>query len=1006
MANGRLAEMQNDAVENLLHAMRSSNSPEKPGQNDWLICAGDILQSGIDANTKLFRNVNHFSPTSATAPGNSSLLHFAVALRNPLLVTLLLQRGANLALVDTGNLSALEHAIMGKQPDVINAFLDFPAIVIPQEILDRCLVLCLKVFSDEGTIKKLFAKGASPHVSLAYLPATPPAIQHLIGSDNLIHAQLLDIFLEAGANPMAVNSSGSTTIEFAAASRNWNKVLIFLQRTSERIAPDVAVLKRLFIACLQNAPAGVRADIAERILKKIGKEMGINDLTTKMGAGKDIRFYPLHQSVMVNDERLTTVLLTHGADAAQKNYDGTAIELAASRGQWRMVPLFLAHPNHGLDPETLGNVLCNASEMSDANLQLALVPQLLAAKARIDAANARGKTTLEELAVRQHWPALALFVDLLEKDHVKKDSFGVYLTSALIANNPLSLAFAKKLISLGVNPNLEVARTRPLLIAAERNDKELLSSLLAAGADASLVSSATRKNAIEILAELGAWDTVADFLDAIEKLEPARRPSSADLGKALWHAFHDFTLALPAPVPAWLAPAPAPAPAPALPLPSSEGVIRSLMRAKATVGTKLSFTQRNNQPMCTTLHLAVLTNNSDLMALALFYGANPKATNYQNQTAATFAKSLGPTQTAAYSKAMMQVAGFAYAKIVVLSLHHHFQYGQEIQPQNAYLMQLPEELLVRIEAFAFGELFNVFSVAKKTVRLPAPVAAPGNAEKHLMDVNPELIQLPKRLPALMAEVALETKAKEEAKRKAEEERLAAQKLRAEQAAREAARLAELQRQEEIRRAEAARQEAIRRAEAERLAEARRLEAERQAEVRRVEEQRQRAEALRLRQEQERVEAARRAEQTKIVDAFKIIYRVTNAGQKETKKNFLADKVSYDVGVLVNLIEQESQRHPHGTVCFAWEQAKLHQDNCNEHNTDLFLAILGFAFGHKGWLKQETFFGTTFYNPATLQQHIARLTAADKVDVDTKISRIDLTKDTSRPADMLREFRKR
>lgn len=289
----------------------------------------------------------------------------------------------------------------------------------------------------------------------------------------------------------------------------------------------------------------------------------------------------------------------------------------------------------------------------------------------------------------------------------------------MVANTDESNAFARKLIGLKVNPNIWFSNSFPLQIAVLRNDRELLLSLLAANANASLqmYDNGVPRPMIEILAARSAWDLVHDVVLAMKKMPPSFKPDADALGRVLWHAVRESEV-IAAPD---AAQAPQAAPAlPAAPQPRSDIVIRPLIQAKANLDIRHAHPAT---PYCSTLHLAINKNNTDLMALAMYHGANVETFDAERRSPHQAACALGPTHASNYMRALQHAIDYKRAKApyVVLSLHHHYYNkadkvdGHNDNASQVPFFTLPEELLFKIEWHAYGEWIEFFRLTAEPV---------------------------------------------------------------------------------------------------------------------------------------------------------------------------------------------------------------------------------------------------------------------------------------------------
>jgi len=215
---------------------------------------------------------------------------------------------------------------------------------------------------------------------------------------------------------------------------------------------------------------------------------------------------PLHHAARSSDPGVAALLRDAGADINALNADGISpLGSACASGNWRLAKFLL---ERGARPEPAGGqpALLSAAGCEDddpVGVQL-----LLRGKARINAADARGRTALHEAAAAGH---ASICRTLLEAgaDPALADADGrTPLLDAARADAPGVL---EALLAAGADPNAVDAQGAGALhhaCQAEVTAADLVQRLLALGLDPALPDHAGR-SALTLAREAGRWRLVA-----------------------------------------------------------------------------------------------------------------------------------------------------------------------------------------------------------------------------------------------------------------------------------------------------------------------------------------------------------------------------------------------------------------------------------------------------------------------------------------------------------------
>lgn len=318
---------------------------------------------------------------------------------------------------------------------------------------------------DVETVRELIGSGVDVNRRYGIFEEPP-----LVAAADEESVEILQLLLDAGADPDTTNHGGDSALLEAARSAKLDMVELLIGAGARIDSPDAnqrwtPLAWAVWWSC-QQAGQPIRPNHEEtvRALLAAGADPNFRD--------KD-GLTPFMMAAMLDRTELADLLLAHGADPAAKDDEGrTAEAIASARGNRDVLRVVLEHRTGGAFES-----LVDAVEAGD----IGRVGELL------DGGADPNENTGRPAIVWAAEAGDAAIVDLLLERGAAAEPKGYAGESPLAAAARLGhTAIARRLVAAGAKPNvLDSSDETPLNRAAEHGDVALAEALLAASAKVS-----------------------------------------------------------------------------------------------------------------------------------------------------------------------------------------------------------------------------------------------------------------------------------------------------------------------------------------------------------------------------------------------------------------------------------------------------------------------------------------------------------------------------------------
>jgi ankyrin repeat protein len=416
----------------------------------------------------------------------------------------LLQAGANVELQDNARRVPLHHAAFLGYERVVKLFLEKGAFALPRDEYGRTALHLAMISGNAGTIRSLLElssrealaatdrdgrtplhiaaiHGLGPKATVARSLATPPLTSSFLPVINARdrdgrtpfhlavlqgHTELVDIFLEWGADSDLYDNSQGSALHFAAHYGHHGIVELLIKRGSDIEARYKG--KALGSEVSVHSGATIETDL-EDTAGQIFAGHTFNALLDVDGST------PLHIAASQGHTQTIRVLLKYGAKLAATNEKWTALHFACHSGHLDAAKLLLSHGSdiHARDESRQTPLIFAACWGHEAVLRL-----LLKNGADIEAADLGGMTALHFACEYGHEAALRR---LLEHGANIEARCRNQRTPLHFAAQRGRTTLAKLLLEKGADPNTRSSRGSDALRLS--TNAELCELLLAKGAD-------------------------------------------------------------------------------------------------------------------------------------------------------------------------------------------------------------------------------------------------------------------------------------------------------------------------------------------------------------------------------------------------------------------------------------------------------------------------------------------------------------------------------------------
>ncbi len=434
----------------------------------YLTVAETLFAKGAEVNTKGYVPPAGRQPQPGTPNWllmDTTPLHSAAERGFPAMVELLLKNGAELNATDRGGRTPLMRAVLGNQPSTVGVLLRHGADVNALDT-SRLNALAHAVRSLNPAIVTLLLEAKA---GLELQTAGRDADKSWTVLFDAIAASAVDLtrlLLDRGANINARADTGLTPLHLAVAGSLTQNPLPLLRLLLER-KPDLNARDNAGNTSLHYALENSNAENTELLLAA-GADPNIAGWTE----GTAQPWWPLFRAVLARGgpedmQRLTELLLKHGADVKAKTSEGwTALHLAAQYDLNPIARLLLAN---GADANAQGNAPAD-------------VPNMATRSARPPSDPSTAPTLPPgPMAVQLQVPPAFLSRGGMRSGDLSPDA-GV--TPLHLAVARLNLDLAQALLKQGADLNARDSQQRtPLHFAVNRRDLEMMRLLLDAKAD-------------------------------------------------------------------------------------------------------------------------------------------------------------------------------------------------------------------------------------------------------------------------------------------------------------------------------------------------------------------------------------------------------------------------------------------------------------------------------------------------------------------------------------------